>query len=220
MLEVIDVRFSYPNQDQQLHFHLTVPDHSALVVAGASGSGKSTLLALIAGFLTPSAGDIRWHGASLMGLSPSDRPISMLFQNDNLFPHLDVWTNIALGINAGGRLSPDSAVLIRESMADLGIGGMETRAIPTLSGGQQQRVALVRALVRARVHHEHQAGIARPLLLLDEPFSALDPETKENCLGVVRQMVNQFGLTAILVTHDPNDAAMLGADVFFLKPAA
>ena len=105
-------------------------------------------------------------------------------------------------------------------MTDLGIGEMERRAIGTLSGGQQQRVALVRALVRARIDNQHQAGMARPLLLFDEPFSALDPETKVNCLEVVRHMVKQYGLTAILVTHDPNDAAMLGADVFSLKLGA
>ncbi len=220
MLEVLDVGFSYPDQQQPFHFDLNVPDHSALVVAGASGSGKSTLLALIAGFLSPISGDIRWRGISLLGLPPSDRPISILFQHDNLFPHLDVWTNIALGVDGGAKLSSITASLIRESMADLGIGEMGNRAIPTLSGGQQQRVALVRALVRARVDQQHQAGMPRPLLLLDEPFSALDPETKANCLEVVRHMVNQYGLTAILVTHDPADAAMLGADVFSLKPDA
>lgn len=220
MLEVLDVKFSYPEQQHQFHFHLTVPNQSVLVVAGASGSGKSTLLGLIAGFLTPTSGDIRWCGLSLLGLPPSDRPISILFQNDNLFPHLDVWTNIALGLDAGAKHSPLTASLIRECMTDLGIGEMERRAIGTLSGGQQQRVALVRALVRARIDNQHQAGMARPLLLFDEPFSALDPETKVNCLEVVRHMVKQYGLTAILVTHDPNDAAMLGADVFSLKLGA
>jgi thiamine transport system ATP-binding protein len=220
MLEVLDIRFSYSNHQPPFHFHLTVPEHTALVVAGASGTGKSTLLALIAGFLTPQSGDIRWHGQSLLALPPADRPISILFQNDNLFPHLDVWTNIALGIDASLKLTPPTVSLIRESMADLGIGDMETRAIPTLSGGQQQRVALVRALVRARMSEDQQARIARPLLLLDEPFSALDPETKANCLGVVRHMVDQFGITAVLVTHDPSDAITLGADVFSLKPDA
>jgi thiamine transport system ATP-binding protein len=217
MLEVLDIRFSYSDHQPLSQFDLSVPEHSAFVVAGASGTGKSTLLALIAGFLTPQSGDIRWHGQSLLGLSPAERPISILFQNDNLFPHLDVWTNIALGIDASLKLTPSAASLIRESMADLGIGDMETRAIPTLSGGQQQRVALVRALVRARIGNDQQATIARPLLLLDEPFSALDPETKANCLGVVRHMVDQFGITAVLVTHDPSDATTLDADVFSLK---
>ena len=210
MLEIDNIKFQYPEQTHPLTFALKVPENTALVVAGISGSGKSTLLNLIAGFLRPDSGDVRWRGRSILGLAPAARPISMLFQSDNLFAHLDVWTNIALGVDAGLGIDTESAEIIAQSMADLGIGDMETRPIPTLSGGQQQRVALVRALVRARLH----AG--RSLLLLDEPFSALDPITKADCLAVVRRMVDDFGITAILVTHDASDADALGADVFSL----
>ena len=210
MLEIDNIKFQYPEQTHPLSFTLKVPENTALVVAGISGSGKSTLLNLIAGFLRPDSGDVRWRGRSILGLAPAARPISMLFQSDNLFAHLDVWTNIALGVDAGLAIDTESAEIIAQSMADLGIGDMETRPIPTLSGGQQQRVALVRALVRARLH----AG--RSLLLLDEPFSALDPITKADCLAVVRRMVDDFGITAILVTHDASDANTLGADVFSL----
>ena len=210
MLEIDNIKFQYPEQTHPLTFALNVPENTALVVAGISGSGKSTLLNLIAGFLRPDSGDVRWRGESILGLAPAARPISMLFQSDNLFAHLDVWTNIALGVDAGLKIDSESAEIIAQSMADLGIGDMETRPIPTLSGGQQQRVALVRALVRARLN----AG--RSLLLLDEPFSALDPITKADCLAVVRRMVDDFGITAILVTHDASDAAVLDADVFSL----
>lgn len=210
MLEIDNIKFQYPEQAHPLTFALKLPEHTALVVAGISGSGKSTLLNLIAGFLRPDSGDVRWRGRSILGLAPAARPISMLFQNDNLFAHLDVWTNIALGVDAGLDIDDDAAEIIAQSMADLGIGNMETRPIPTLSGGQQQRVALVRALVRARLN----AG--RSLLLLDEPFSALDPATKADCLAVVRRLVDAFGITAILVTHDASDADTLGADVFSL----
>ena len=210
MLEIDNIRFQYPEQTHPLTFALNVPENTALVVAGISGSGKSTLLNLIAGFLRPDSGDVRWRQKSILGLAPAARPISMLFQSDNLFAHLDVWTNIALGVDAGLAIDSESTEIIAQSMADLGIGDMETRPIPTLSGGQQQRVALVRALVRARLH----AG--RSLLLLDEPFSALDPITKADCLAVVRRMVDDFGITAILVTHDASDADTLGADVFSL----
>ena len=210
MLEIDNIKFQYPEQTHPLTFALNVPENTALVVAGISGSGKSTLLNLIAGFLHPDSGDIRWREKSILGLAPAMRPISMLFQSDNLFAHLDVWTNIALGVDAGLAIDGVEAEVILQSMADLGIGDMETRPIPTLSGGQQQRVALVRALVRARLN----AG--RSLLLLDEPFSALDPITKADCLAVVRRMVDAFGITAILVTHDASDAAVLDADVFSL----
>ena len=215
MLKIDNIKFQYPEQTHPLKFALNVPENTALVVAGISGSGKSTLLNLIAGFLHPDSGDVRWRGRSILGLAPAARPISMLFQSDNLFAHLDVWTNIALGVDAGLKIDGESAEVILQSMADLGIGDMETRPIPTLSGGQQQRVALVRALVRARLHAGGGAG-SRSLLLLDEPFSALDPITKADCLAVVRRMVDDFGITAILVTHDASDAEALGADVFSL----
>ena len=215
MLEIDNIKLQYPEQPHPLRFALKVPENTALVVAGVSGSGKSTLLNLIAGFLRPDSGDVRWRGESILGLAPAARPISMLFQSDNLFAHLDVWTNIALGVDAGLAIDGIEAEIIAQSMADLGIGGMETRPIPTLSGGQQQRVALVRALVRARLNAGGGSG-ARALLLLDEPFSALDPITKADCLAVVRQMVDDFAITAILVTHDAGDAKALGADVFSL----
>ena len=219
MLEIDNIKFQYPEQTHPLKFALNVPENTALVVAGISGSGKSTLLNLIAGFLHPDSGDIRWREKSILELAPAARPISMLFQSDNLFAHLDVWTNIALGVDAGLAIDTESAEIIAQSMADLGIGDMQMRPIPTLSGGQQQRVALVRALVRARLHAAGGAGGgagSRSLLLLDEPFSALDPITKADCLAVVRRMVDDFGITAILVTHDASDAAVLDADVFSL----
>ena len=158
MLKIDNIKFQYPEQTHPLKFALNVPENTALVVAGISGSGKSTLLNLIAGFLHPDSGDVRWRQKSILGLAPAARPISMLFQSDNLFAHLDVWTNIALGVDAGLAIDSESTEIIAQSMADLGIGDMETRPIPTLSGGQQQRVALVRALVRARLHAAGGAG--------------------------------------------------------------
>jgi thiamine transport system ATP-binding protein len=140
----------------------------------------------------------------------------MLFQNDNLFPHLDVWTNIAIGLAANIRNSTESREMMEQSLSDLGIQGMNKRLISTLSGGQQQRVALARALVRSRISPSDQTP-GRSLLLLDEPFSALDPETKAECLDQVKQMVARDGLTALMVTHDPADAKNLDAMVFSLK---
>lgn len=220
MLEIKDVTFSYapaPKASDTLCFDLTVNAQSITVIEGASGIGKSTLLHLIAGFLTPFSGDILWHGQSICGLLPVERPVSILFQNDNLFPHLDVWTNIAIGLAANIRNSTDSRNMIEQSLSDLGIQGMNNRPINTLSGGQQQRVALARALVRSRISSSDQSA-KRSILLLDEPFSALDPETKAECLDQVKQMVARDGLTALMVTHDPADAKNLDAVVFSLKP--
>ena len=219
MLEIKDVTFSYapaPIASNILCFDLTVKAHSITVIEGMSGIGKSTLLHLIAGFLTPLSGDILWQGQSICGLLPAERPVSMLFQNDNLFPHLDVWTNIAIGLAANIRNSTESREMMEQSLSDLGIQGMNKRLISTLSGGQQQRVALARALVRSRISPSDQTP-GRLLLLLDEPFSALDPETKAECLDQVKQMVARDGLTALMVTHDPADAKNLDAMVFSLK---
>jgi thiamine transport system ATP-binding protein len=219
MLEIKDVTFSYappPIASNILCFDLTVKAHSITVIEGMSGIGKSTLLHLIAGFLTPLSGDILWQGQSICGLLPAERPVSMLFQNDNLFPHLDVWTNIAIGLAANIRNSTESREMMEQSLSDLGIQGMNKRLISTLSGGQQQRVALARALARSRISPSDQTP-RRSLLLLDEPFSALDPETKAECLDQVKQMVARDGLTALMVTHDPADAKNLDAMVFSLK---
>ena len=150
----------------------------------------------------------------------------MLFQNDNLLPHLDVWTNIAIGLDANSRNKADDIMLISQSLDDLGMAGMERRRINTLSGGQQQRVALARALVRARIPQTAQIhatssdpdSMRRSLVLLDEPFNALDPDTKADCLALVKDMVVSDGITAVMVTHDPADAKNLGAEVFSLKP--
>ena len=217
MLEVTKLRFAYPS-GESFAFDLRLATKQCLVVLGPSGSGKSTLLNLIAGFLTPSAGDIRWHKKSLLGMPPAARPLSMLFQADNLFDHLDVWTNIALGVAPNLRLTPNETKLIDDVLAELGIAEFKQRRITTLSGGQQQRVALGRALVRSRLVTE--AGLARSLLLLDEPFSALDPDTKAECLALVRRLVAEFGITAFLVTHDPDDASALNADIFRLPASA
>lgn len=208
MLECDNLRFAWPD-GTGFSFDLKVAPGSILVIQGPSGVGKSTLLGLIAGLLEPSSGAIRWNGEAITALPPHDRPLSILFQDNNLFDHLDCRTNIGLGIDPGARLSPGQWQAVNDAMATLGIGGYGQRLPETLSGGQQQRVALARALLRAR-----QDG--RSLLLLDEPFSALDLETRLDCCRALRQLVEDEGLTALVVSHDPEDAIRLDAEVFAL----
>ena len=148
-----------------LHFDCSSARARSLPWPVASGSGKSTLLNVIAGFETPDAGKVEILGENVAGRDPAERPVSVIFQEHNLFAHLDVATNIGLGIDPALRLGVEGKR--RKSPARLlrvGFEGFGKRLPPTLSGGERQRVALARALVRRK-----------PILLLDEPFAALDP---------------------------------------------
>jgi thiamine transport system ATP-binding protein len=184
---------------QQDDFHLTADwqvaagDRVALI--GPSGAGKSTLLMALAGFLAPSQGRILWHGADLASIPPGQRPMTILFQDQNLFPHLTVAQNLGLGLSLNLRLTKDQHAQIETALARVGLPDMGARKPGQLSGGQQGRAALARALLRAR-----------PVLLLDEPFAALGPALKAEMLGVVDEVARATGAAVLMVTHDPNDA--------------
>lgn len=172
-----------------------VPVGARVAVIGPSGAGKSTLLSAIAGFLPPVAGRILWKGADLGHLPPGDRPLTILFQDQNLFPHLTVFQNIALGLSPALRLNGEGEARVLAAMERTGLAGLGARRPAQLSGGQQGRVALTRALLRAR-----------PILLLDEPFAALGPGLKAEMLDLVADVAGQTGATVLMVTHDPADA--------------
>jgi thiamine transport system ATP-binding protein len=165
-------------------------------VIGPSGAGKSTLLLAIAGFVEPQKGRVSFDGVSFATAAPGKRPVSMLFQDNNLFPHLSIFENVGLGLRSNGRLSTaerDSVFLVLERV---GLRGMADRKPAVLSGGQQSRVALARVLLADR-----------PVVLLDEPFAALGPGLKDEMLDLVQQMlVRDAGATVLMVTHDPADA--------------
>lgn len=166
-----------------------------IAVVGPSGGGKSTLLAAIAGFLNPAAGRVLWQGQDITATAPGARPLSILFQDQNLFPHLTIARNLALGISPGLRLRSGDAERIDEVLARTGLAGMGDRMPGTLSGGQLGRAALARALLRAR-----------PILLLDEPFAALGPGLKAGMLALLAEVCDRTGALTLLVTHDPADA--------------
>ena len=166
-----------------------------IAILGPSGGGKSTLLSAIAGFLTPAEGRILWQGQDITATPPGERPVSILFQDQNLFPHLTVARNLALGLNPGLRMGPGDAARIDAVLARTGLTGLGDRRPATLSGGQQGRVALARALLRAR-----------PILLLDEPFAALGPALKAEMLGLLADIATRTNALTLLVTHDPADA--------------
>lgn len=191
--------------DFALDADLSVATGSRTAVIGPSGAGKSTLLAAIAGFITPASGRILWQGQDLAGLPPGKRPLSILFQDQNLFPHLTVSQNVGLGVRADLRLSAAERQRVEGALARVGLTGMGARKPGTLSGGQQGRVALARVLLRAR-----------PLLLLDEPFAALGPALKSDMLDLVREIAAEKGTTLLMVSHDPADALRIAEETILV----
>ena len=184
----------------------TVEPGARVAVLGPSGSGKSTLLALIAGFERPDRGRILWNGAEITGDSVARRPVSILFQDGNLFPHLTVFDNVALGLRPDLRLSPHQRDRVAQSLSDVGLGDFGDRRPATLSGGQQARVGLARMLLRDR-----------PLALLDEPFAALDPGLRAEMLALLKSLSERRGLTLIMACHDLRDAERLCDRLWMLE---
>ncbi len=178
-----------------------------VAIIGASGSGKSTLLDVIAGFLYPVTGVVRWAEQEITAHPPGDRPISILFQDTNLFPHLTIGQNLALALNpSSGRLRAGDADKINTSLARVGLEGFSERRLSEMSGGQQSRAALARVLLQGR-----------PVLLLDEPFAALGPALKVEMLALVAEVADAEGLTVLLVSHDPQDARRFASQTIVVE---
>lgn len=188
--------------DFTLRADISLSEGGVTALIGPSGAGKSTLLAAIAGFLEPEEGRILWQGRDLTGLAPGDRPSSILFQDNNLFPHLNVAQNVGLALRAGLRLSAGQAAQVDDVLKDVGLAGMGGRKPGALSGGQQSRAALARLLLADR-----------PVVLLDEPFAALGPGLKNEMLALVRSKLARADRLVVLVTHDPDDAMQVADDV-------
>lgn len=190
----------------RLRVDLSLAAGQGLGIMGVSGSGKSTLLSVLAGFSVPDAGRIKMDGRDVTDLPVAARPVSIMFQDNNLFPHLDVFDNVALGIAPSLRLSQAERARVDDSLAQVGLDGFGPRKPANLSGGQQSRVALARMLVRAR-----------PIALLDEPFAALDPGLRHEMVALVERTCRAAGQTVIMVTHDMDDVAKICDRVLLLK---
>ncbi len=185
---------------------LTVEQGLLYALLGPSGCGKTTTLRMIAGLETPTAGAVHIGDADVTHVPPYERDLGLVFQNYALFPHMDVWSNVAFGLRMR-RLADDAiATRVDEVLALVQLAGFERRRPKQLSGGQQQRVALARALV------------TRPrALLLDEPLSNLDKNLRDDMRAQVRDIQRRLGITSILVTHDQEEALAIADRVVVMN---
>jgi thiamine transport system ATP-binding protein len=204
MLKFDNVQYQY--QQEKFRFNVAIAKGNIVAVLGGSGAGKSTLLNLAAGFITPVNGDIVIAGESVINVEPHQRPLAMLFQERNLFAHLSVADNIGLGLNPGLKLSSEQHAQVLEICKQVGIDKLLSRFPEQLSGGQKQRVALARCFVRKK-----------PLLLLDEPFSALDPILREEMLAIVKELACKQNVTVLMVTHHISDALNAASHYLFVE---
>jgi len=189
---------TYLYQHLPLTFSLNVERGERVAILGPSGAGKSTLLSLVAGFLAASQGELWIDGQDHRASPPAKRPVSMLFQENNLFSHLTVAQNIGLGLHPGLKLKPQQKQQLQQIAQQVGLEQLLDRLPSQLSGGQRQRAALARCLVRDQ-----------PVLLLDEPFSALDPALRYDMLQLLDEVCQQRQLTLLMVSHNLDDAARI-----------
>lgn len=183
---------------------VSIKTGSITAVMGPSGAGKSTFLSAVAGFLAVE-GRIMFDGKPIQDLKPGARPMAVVFQDSNLFPHMTAFQNVGLGITPSGRLNADDHQRVLAALNRVGLEGLGDRKPAALSGGQQSRVALARVLVQNK-----------PLVLLDEPFAALGPALKFEMLELVGEIARERGLTVLMVTHDPEDALRIAEQVILV----
>lgn len=184
--------------DFSLSADFSVPEGARVSLIGPSGAGKSTLLSALAGFVPVTSGRILWDGVDITNAAPADRPLAMVFQDSNLFPHLTVAQNVGLGVKPSLKLTAQENDRVAEAQARVGLAGFEDRKPAALSGGQQSRVALARVLLQDK-----------PVMVLDEPFAALGPALRVEMLAMMAEIAQERGLTVLMVTHDPKDARQL-----------
>jgi putative spermidine/putrescine transport system ATP-binding protein len=205
-LEMSGLRKTFGAHTVVHDFDLSVEKGEFVTFLGPSGCGKTTLLRMVAGFESPSAGQIRIDGRDVTDLPPNARKIGMVFQAYALFPNMTVADNVAFGLKVAGRPKAEIAARVKEMLALIKLGHLGDRYPYQLSGGQQQRVALARAL-----------AVKPQVLLLDEPLSALDAKIRLSLRQEIRALQRQLGITAIFVTHDQEEALSISDRIVVLN---
>lgn len=185
-------------EGQPFRYSLSVAPGECLGVVGPSGGGKSTLLDIVAGFVPLVAGSVCVNGVDISQQSVEARPVTLMFQSHNLFPHMSVADNVLLGIDPHLKRRKADRERVAQVLEKVGLAAYDKRLPGQLSGGQRQRVALARALLRER-----------PVLMLDEPLAALGPAQRQEMLSLLDELTRQHQLSVLLVSHQPNEIAPL-----------
>lgn len=189
----------------ELRASMTLREGRRYAVIGPSGAGKSSLLNAICGFLPVAGGSVRVKGRDITADPPGQRPMTMLFQDNNLFPHLTLRQNVGLGLRPNLRLTPEDEERVAAALARVQLGSHAEKLPAALSGGQQSRAALARVLVQAR-----------PWVLLDEPFAALGPALRAEMLDLVENLVTETGAGLLMITHSPEDVRRIAEEAIFV----
>ncbi|SVD51042.1 uncharacterized protein METZ01_LOCUS403896, partial [marine metagenome] len=184
---------------------VSIEKNSCTALIGPSGAGKTTLLSLIAGFERPACGSIVVNSADITLMNPAHRPVTILFQEHNLFAHLSLAQNVGLGRHPGLRLSARDKTMVADAISAVGLLGLEDRLPDLVSGGERQRAALARCLCQDR-----------PVLLLDEPFNSLDPALRQEMRFLVDRLRRERNLTVLLVSHNPQEAVEIAETGIFM----
>jgi len=201
-LQIKDVVKDFGGYKAVNHVSLDIAKGEIFALLGSSGCGKTTLLRMLAGFETPTSGQIILNGVDLSGMPPYERPLNMMFQSYALFPHLTVWDNIAFGLRRDGWAGDKVAERVDAMLKLVQLGKFAKRKPHQLSGGQQQRVALARSLAKQP-----------QMLLLDEPLGALDKKLREETQIELVNIIEQVGVTCVMVTHDQEEAMTMASRI-------
>ena len=191
IVELKNISVAFDGEQVLDGLNLEIKDKEFITLLGPSGCGKTTTLRLIAGFLEPDSGDVLFEGEKINGVPAYKRQVNTIFQRYALFPHLNVYENIAFGLRVKKRPEKEIKEKVAEMLRLVNLSGLEKRHIDTLSGGQQQRVAIARAIA----NHPK-------VLLLDEPLAALDLKLRKDMQKELKKIQQQLGITFIFVTHD------------------